>query len=110
VPKATSPRTPLVVPYVRSYLQLHMEESSLARWLQHWLDGATNTTEEMLSRDSRTGRFCYGDVPSLANICLILHMTTAQMLCGINFDAQPMVLRIFIEGMKVGAFAAAHRR
>lgn len=101
---------PLVVPRVRSYLQqeLQMDESSRLRWLQYWLDAATNTIEEMLSRDARTGRFCYGDAPSLADICLIPHMMTAQMLCGCNFDAQPTVLRIFNECMKVGAFAAAH--
>lgn len=101
---------PFVVPRVRNYLQheLHLDEPSRLRWLQHWLDAATNVVEEMLSRDTRTGRFCFGDAPSLADICLIPHMTSAQMLYGCNFEAQPIVLRIYNECMKVGAFAAAH--
>ena len=101
---------PFVVPRVRNYLQqeLHLDEPSRLRWLQHWLDAATNVVEEMLSRDTRTGRFCYGDVPTLADICLIPHLTSAQMLYGCNFEAQPTVQRIFNECMKVGAFAAAH--
>ena len=101
---------PFVVPRVRNYLQheLHMDEPSRMRWLQHWLDTATRVVEEMLSRDTRTGRFCYGDVPSLADLYLIPHMTSAQMLYGCNFDAQPTVQRIFNECMKVRAFAAAH--
>jgi maleylacetoacetate isomerase len=101
---------PFVVPRVRNYLQheLHLDEPSRLRWLQHWLDVATNVVEEMLSRDTRTGRFCYGDEPSLADICLIPHMTSAQMLYGCNFEAQPIVQRIFNECMKVDAFAAAH--
>jgi maleylacetoacetate isomerase len=101
---------PFVVPRVRNYLQheLHLDEPSRLRWLQHWLDAATNVVEEMLSRDTRTGRFRFGDVPSLADICLIPHMTSAQMLYGCNFEAQPTVQRIFNECMKVGAFAAAH--
>jgi len=101
---------PFVVPRVRNYLQqeLHLDESSRLQWLRHWLDAATNTIEEMLSQDTRTGRFCYGDAPSLADICLIPHMTSAQMLYGCDFEAQPTVRRIFDECMKAGAFAAAH--
>jgi maleylacetoacetate isomerase len=101
---------PFVVPRVRNYLQqeLHLDESSRLQWLQHWLDAATNTIEEMLSQDTRTGRFCYGDAPGLADICLIPHMTSAQMLYGCDFEAQPTVRRIFDECMKAGAFAAAH--
>ena len=101
---------PFVVPRVRNYLQheLHVDEPSRMRWLQHWLNTATHVVEEMLSRDSRTGRFCYGDVPSLADVCLIPHITSAQMLYGCNFDAQPTVQRIFNECMKIRAFAAAH--
>jgi maleylacetoacetate isomerase len=101
---------PFVVPRVRNYLQheLHLDEPSRMRWLRHWLDTATAVVEEKLSRDKRTGRFCYGDTPSLADVCLIPHMTSAQMLYGCNFETQPIVQRIFNECMKVGAFAAAH--
>jgi maleylacetoacetate isomerase len=101
---------PFVVPRVRDYLQreLHVDEPSRMRWLQHWLDAATRVVEQMISSDTRTGRFCYGDVPSLADVCLIPHMTSAQMLYGCNFDAHPTVQRIFNECMKVPAFTAAH--
>jgi len=101
---------PFVVPRVRDYLQreLHVDEPSRMRWLQRWLDAATRVVEQMISSDTRTGRFCYGDVPSLADVCLIPHMTSAQMLYGCNFDAHPTVQRIFNEYMKVPAFTAAH--
>jgi glutathione S-transferase len=77
------------------------------RWLRHWLDTATTVVEEMLSCDKRTGRFCFGDTPSLADVCLIPHMMSAQMLYGCNFDGYPTVKRIFDMCMKVTAFAAA---
>jgi maleylacetoacetate isomerase len=101
---------PFVVPRVRNYLQreLHLDEPTRMRWLQYWLDSATHVVEEMLSRDTRTGRYCYHDVPSLADICLIPHMTSAQMLYGCNFEDQPAVQRIFSECMKLPAFATAH--
>ena len=46
-------------------------KSSEKRWLQHWLDTALGVVEEMLSKDARTGQFCFGDAPSLADVCLI---------------------------------------
>ena len=100
---------PYVVPRVRNYLQheLHQDEPSRMRWLRHWLDTATAVVEGMLSRDKRTGRFCCGDTPSLADAGLIPHMTSAQMLYGSNFDGFPTVKRIFDMCMKVPAFAAA---
>lgn len=100
---------PFVVPRVRSYLQheLHLDEPSRMRWLRHWLDTATAVIEEMLSRDKRTGRFCCRDTPSLADVCLIPHMTSAQMLYDCDFDRYPTVKRIFDMCMKVPAFAAA---
>jgi maleylacetoacetate isomerase len=101
---------PFLVPRVRNYLQheLHLDEPSRMRWLRHWLDTATAVVEDMLSRDRRTGRFCYGDGPSLADACLIPHMTSAQMLYDCNFDAYPSAKRIFDACMKLRAFAVAH--
>jgi maleylacetoacetate isomerase len=101
---------PFVVPRVRNYLQneLHVDEPARMRWLQHWLDNATRIVEEMLSHDARTGRFCYGDRPTLADVCLVPHLTSAQMLYDCRFDAQPTVQRIFAECTKIRTFTAAH--
>ena len=41
----------------------------------------------MLARDPRTGRFCCGDRPTIADICLVAHLTSAKMLC--DRDAAP---------------------
>jgi maleylacetoacetate isomerase len=101
---------PFVTPRVRNYLQneLHVDEPARMRWLQHWLDEGTRVVEEMLSRDARTGRFCYGDRPTLADVCLVPHLTSARMLYDCNFDSQPTVRRILGECMKIPAFSAAH--
>jgi maleylacetoacetate isomerase len=101
---------PFVVPRVRNYLQneLNVDEPTRMRWLQFWLDSATRVVEEMLSNDARTGRFCYGDAPTLADVCLVPHLTSAQMLYSCRFDSQPIVQRIFAECMKIRAFTAAH--
>ena len=103
---------PLVVPRVRNYLQheLHADEASRMRWMQHWLDSATGLIEQMLANDARTGRFCCGDRPGLADACLIPHMWSAQILYDFDFSPYPTVQRIFDECMKLAAFTAAHPR
>jgi len=101
---------PFVIPRVRQYLkrELHVDERGEMQWLRHWLDTATGIVEEMLANDTRTGRFCFGNAPSLADACLIPHMTSAQMLYGCNFDAHPVVKGIFNECMLLREFIQAH--
>jgi maleylacetoacetate isomerase len=103
---------PFVVPRVRNYLknEFHVNEAGEMRWLQHWLDTATGIVDEMLSKDPRTGRFCFGNAPSLADTCLIPHMTSSQMLYSRTFEAYPTVKRIFTECMQMHEFAQAHPR
>jgi maleylacetoacetate isomerase len=103
---------PFLVPRVRNYLkkELHADGHSEMQWLQHWLNTATGIVEEMLSNDNRTGRFCFGNLPGLADACLIPHVTSAQMLYGCSFDAYPTVKRIFDACMQLPAFDGAHPR
>jgi maleylacetoacetate isomerase len=101
---------PFVVPRVRQYLKRELKTNELneMQWVQYWLDSATGLIEEMLAKDPRTGRFCFGDTPTLADVCLIPHMTSAQMLYGCNFDSRPRVKTIFDRCMQIGAFIQAH--
>jgi glutathione S-transferase len=62
----------------------------------------------MLSRDPRTGRFCCGDAPTIADICLIPHLASAKMLYGCDLEPYPIVRRIFETCMQIDAFALAH--
>ena len=74
---------PFIVPRVRKYLEqeLHHEEPARMRWLTHWLDAGSRAIEDVLARDPRTGRFCCGDHPTIADICLGAHLTSTKMLC-----------------------------
>jgi maleylacetoacetate isomerase len=101
---------PFVVPRVRKYLEqeLRVGEDDRMKWLRHWLDSATEIMEQMLTRDQRTGRFCCGDQPTLADACLIPHITSAQMLYGCDLGQYPTVQRIVEACMQIQAFADAH--
>jgi maleylacetoacetate isomerase/maleylpyruvate isomerase len=88
---------PFIVPRVRKYLEqeLHLEEPARMRWLTHWLDAGSRAIEDVLARDPRTGRFCCGDHPTSADICLVAHLTSAKMLCDRSPAPYPTARRIF---------------
>lgn len=101
---------PFVVPRVRKYLEkeLGVDEATRMKWIQHWLDSGTRVVEEQLARDSHTGRFCCGETPTIADICLVPHVTSAKMLYDCDLSPYPTVRRIFDTCMKLDAFAKAH--
>jgi maleylacetoacetate isomerase/maleylpyruvate isomerase len=101
---------PFVVPRVRKYLQqeLGVDEPTRMKWLRHWLDSATRAVEEQLARDPRTGRFCYGDAPTIADICLVAHLTSAKMLYDCDLAPYPTARRIFESCMQLDPFINAH--
>ena len=96
---------PLIVPRVRNFLErdLHLDEASRNRWLQHWTHLGLETLEAHLASERETGRFCHGDAPTLADICLAGHVFAARYF-GVDTAAVPMVARIFDECMKIEAF------
>ena len=96
---------PLIVPRIRDYLEreMHLDEASRNRWLQHWTRLGLETLEAHLARERETGRFCHGDAPTFADICLC-----GQVFAGGYFNVKtagvPTVERIFAECMKIDAF------
>jgi glutathione S-transferase len=50
------------------------------KWLRHRINAGSCAIEDVLARDPRTGRFCYGDRLTIADICLVAHLTSAKML------------------------------
>jgi maleylacetoacetate isomerase/maleylpyruvate isomerase len=101
---------PFVVPRVRKYLQhdLALDEPTRMKWVRNWLDLATGGLEEQLSRDSRTGLFCCGDMPTMADICLVAHVTSAKMLYECDLSPYRTVQRIFERCIELDAFSEAH--
>jgi maleylacetoacetate isomerase len=101
---------PFIVPRVRRYLEqeLHVDEAARRTWIAHWLDEGSRAVEEMLSKDPRTGRFCCGDAPTIADLCLTAHLVSAKMLCGRDSAAYPTAHRILQNCMQIEAFAAEH--
>ena len=96
---------PLIVPRIRNYLEreMHQDEPARNRWLQHWTLKALEALEAHLAKERETGRFCHGEAPTMADICL-----ASQVFAAGYFDTRttgvPTVERIFKECMKIDAF------
>ena len=100
---------PLLVPRVRRYLdhELNLRDTQQAAWRKHWTTETLAALEARLSGDQETGRFCHGDQPSLADICMVGHVTVA-ITQQINLAPYPTVQRIFETAMALPEFAKAH--
>ena len=101
---------PFIVPRVRKYLEeeLRLDETTRVKWVRHWLDSGSRAVEEMLARDSRTGKFCVGDQVTVADICLAAHLTSANLFGGRDPSDFPVAGRIYANCMATEAFAAEH--
>ena len=101
---------PLVVPRIRNYLeqQMHADEPSRNRWLQHWTLKALQDIEAHLENEKETGRFCHGDSPTLADICLAGQVVGAIGYFKCDVSSVPTAMRIYEECMKLDAFSGPH--
>jgi len=105
---AVSDGHPLVVPRIRGYLEkeMHQDEAARNKWLSHWTLEALKALEGHLGKERDTGRFCHGDSPTLADICLASQVFGAKFF-NVDTAGVPAVMRIFGECMKIDAFDRA---
>ena len=97
---------PLVVPRIRNYLEkeLHQDDAARNRWLSHWTLLALQALEAHLTRDKQTGKFCHGDAPTLADICVASQVIAATTYFNCDTASVPTVMRVFADCMKIDAF------
>jgi maleylacetoacetate isomerase len=81
---------------------LKVSEDDKNRWYRHWVETGLEAVERALA-DRRTGRFCHGDAPTLADITLVPQIFNAQRL-DCRLDHVPTVMRIFEACMALPAF------
>ncbi|HTK80278.1 MAG TPA: maleylacetoacetate isomerase [Rhizomicrobium sp.] len=75
-------------------------------WQRHWIALGFDALEAMLASSRETGRYCHGDRPTLADICLIPQMANAHRV-KLDLSPYPTLTRIEAEALANPAFEAA---
>ncbi|HAH08629.1 MAG TPA: maleylacetoacetate isomerase [Alphaproteobacteria bacterium] len=93
---------------VRQYLKapLGQSDAEIASWYRHWIERGFIALETLLSQSQETGRFAHGDLPTLADICLVPQMYNARRY-KVPLDDYPTLVRIDEEARALKAFADA---
>jgi len=81
-------------------------EKDVEEWFNHWIRLGLETVEAMLA-DPRTGKFCHGDVPGLAEICLVPQIFNARRYPSLDLTPYPTAMRVFANCMALDAFKRA---
>ena len=101
---------PLVTPRIRVYMEkeLKLDEPTRNKWLSHWTLEALKAIEGHLSKEKETGKFCHGDAPTIADICLAGQVIGATAYFKCDVSGVPTVKRVYDECMKIDAFSRFH--
>ncbi len=83
---------------------LGQSEEQVNAWYRHWIADGLGKFEGDLAK--APGKFCHGDLPTMADCCLVPQVFNAQRYqCDVS--AYPATMRIFAECMKLDAFERA---
>jgi len=83
---------------------LALDTNARAAWARRWIDEGFWAMETMLKSDLRTGDHCFGNQPTLADVCLVPQVHNSQRF-GVDMARYPTLARIHKNCMRLPAFA-----
>jgi maleylacetoacetate isomerase len=89
--------------------QLGHDEAAIARWYNHWIAAGFQAIEPLVAKDPRTGAFCHGDLPGLADATLVPQVVNAERY-RLDLGPYPTLTRIYENCMRLEPFIAARPR
>ncbi|WP_031357617.1 maleylacetoacetate isomerase [Caballeronia sordidicola] len=93
-----------VLKYLKHTLKVGDEAKDT--WYRHWLESGFESLEKRLANDSRVGKLCFGDTPTLADLCLVPQVYNARRF-NLDMSRYPTIERIADHAAQIDAFARA---
>jgi maleylpyruvate isomerase len=93
---------------VLQYLETHLQHDKTARdtWYRHWVQLGFDAIERWLVRDAATGRFCHGDAPTIADVCLVPQVFNARRF-AVDLTPYPRIVGIDAACRELAGFQGA---
>jgi len=80
-----------ILKYLKHTLQV--DDEAKDAWYRHWTEEGLRALESRVAHDRGTATFCHGDVPTLADICLVPQMANARRF-NCDLSGMPTLVRI----------------
>jgi maleylpyruvate isomerase len=93
-----------VLNYVKG--ELKQDEAAANRWAQHWIALGLAALEQMALAAPKRGKFCFGDAPTLADLCLVPQLSNARRF-GCDLSSYPTLAQIDAHCGTLPAFVKA---
>ena len=93
---------------VLKYLKepLDLDQAARDAWCRHWMELGLAALEQRLAHDPETGRFCHGDRPTVADVCLVPQVVSAERWAT-DLTPYPTVRRIHDACLELDPFVRA---
>ena len=93
-----------VLKYLKHKLQIGEEAKDA--WYRHWLEAGFESLEKRLANDPRVGKLCFGNTPTIADLCLVPQVFNARRF-NIDMSRYPTIKRIVDHAEQIDAFVRA---
>jgi maleylpyruvate isomerase len=81
-------------------------DEQVNQWARHWIELGLTALEQMIVKQPVRGQFCFGDCPSLADICVVPQLGNARRF-GCDLSQYSTILEIEKHCLTIPAFANA---
>ena len=94
---------------VQNYIkdEFNQDDKKINNWLNRWLGGGLKECEEIINNLDKNFKFCFGNQPTLADICLVPQIFSAQRF-NIDLSGIPKLTEIYNNCCQLSAFKDAH--
>jgi maleylpyruvate isomerase len=82
------------------------DEAGVERWCAAWIEPGFDAIEKLLAADTKRGRYCVGDAPTLADVYLVPQVESARRF-GIDVARWPRIAAVDAACAALDAFARA---